>query len=41
MAGAEIIDIEKQNFYTADTFFNMNRKEDYEKILELFIPEAK
>jgi molybdenum cofactor guanylyltransferase len=33
--GAEIIDAEKLSFYKEGTFFNMNRPEDYQKILEL------
>jgi len=33
--GAEIINAEKLSFYGKGTFFNMNRPEDYQKILEL------
>ena len=33
--GADIIDAESLDFYESHLFFNMNRKEDYEKILEI------
>ena len=33
--GAEVIDAERLSFYKEGTFFNMNRPEDYQKILEL------
>jgi len=35
VAGAQIINVEKLSFYEEGTFFNMNRPEDYQKILEL------
>lgn len=34
--GAEIIDAEKLDFYSESLFFNMNRPEDYEKVLTYF-----
>lgn len=34
--GADIIDAEKLDFYSESLFFNMNRPEDYEKVLGYF-----
>ncbi len=34
--GAEIIDAEKLDFYSEYMFFNMNRPEDYQKLLAMF-----
>ena len=36
-AGAEIIDAEQLSFYNEHLFFNMNRPDDYKKILEQII----
>jgi molybdopterin-guanine dinucleotide biosynthesis protein A len=33
---AEIINVEELEFYKDDIFYNMNRKEDYQKIVKLF-----
>ena len=35
LVGAEIIDAEKLPFYKPGTFFNMNRPEDYKKVLKM------
>lgn len=39
--GAEIIDTNDLNFYKEGTFLNMNRREDYQKLLRIFNQQAK